>query len=85
MGLTYADIELVNCDDKALARRYIIGEEEIRRIHVNMLVESGAYNLCINENIQAQLQLPFIEKRTGQLANGAIEVAAKGLDSYSGV
>lgn len=73
MGLVYADIELSSTDDKALARKFIIGEEEIKTIHVNMLVDSGAYNLCINENIQAQLQLPFIEKRTGQLANGTIE------------
>lgn len=38
-----------------------------------MLVDSGAYNLCINENIQQQLQLPFVEKRKAQLANGHIE------------
>ena len=73
MGLVYADIELINSDDLALARRNIIGEEEIKRIHVNMLVDTGAYNLCINENIQQQLNLPFIEKRKAQLANGHIE------------
>ena len=28
--------------------------------------------LCINENIQEQLQLPFLEKRKAQLANGHI-------------
>ncbi len=38
-----------------------------------MLVDSGAYNLCINETIQQQFQLPFIEKRKAQLANGHIE------------
>ena len=73
MGLVYADIELINSDDLALARRNIIGEEEIKRIHVNMLVDTGVYNLCINENIQQQLNLPFIEKRKAQLANGHIE------------
>jgi len=73
MGLVYADIELINSEDIALARRNIIGEEEIKRIHVNMLVDTGAYNLCINENIQQQLNLPFIEKRKAQLANGHIE------------
>jgi clan AA aspartic protease len=73
MGLVYADIELVNSEEIGLARRHIIGEEEIKRMHINMLVDSGAYNLCINETIQSQLQLPFIEKRTAQLANGHIE------------
>jgi hypothetical protein len=28
-----------------------------------MLVDSGAYMMAINETIQAQLQLPYIEKR----------------------
>ena len=56
-----------------LARKYFIGEDEVKRINVNILVDSGAYNLCINESIQQQLDLPFIEKRMAQLANGAIE------------
>jgi clan AA aspartic protease len=73
MGLTYADIELINADDIALAKRHIIGQEEIKRLNINILVDTGAYNLCINESIQAQLELPFIEKRKGQLANGSIE------------
>ena len=73
MGLTYADIELNNSEEIGLARRHIIGEEEVKRMHVNMLVDSGALNLCINENIQAQLQLPFVEKRVAELANGPRE------------
>jgi clan AA aspartic protease len=73
MGLTYADIELINAGDIEMARRFIIGQEEVKRLHVNMLVDTGAYNLCINESIQAQLELPFIEKRKGQLANGSVE------------
>lgn len=72
MGIIYADIELINQDDIALARRSVIGEEEIKRMPVRMLVDSGAYNLCINETIQEQLDLPFIEKRKAQLANGRV-------------
>jgi clan AA aspartic protease len=70
MGLTYADIELINADDVALARKHIVGQEEIKRVHVNMLVDCGALNLCINESIQAQLQLLFLERRIAELANG---------------
>ncbi|WP_301921392.1 retroviral-like aspartic protease family protein [Ferruginibacter sp.] len=73
MGLVYAEIELINAEDIGLASRFIIGEEEVKRMFVKMLVDSGAYNLCINENIQQQLQLPFVEKRKAQLANGHIE------------
>ena len=72
MGLVYADIELINVIDVELARKHIIGEEEVKRIHLNMLADSGAFMMAINENIQAVLQLPFIEKRRVVLGNGAI-------------
>ncbi len=73
MGTIYAEIELINGGDLEMARRNIIGEEEVKRMPVNMLVDTGAYNLCINETIQEQLSLPFIEKRKAQLANGHVE------------
>lgn len=72
MGLVYASIELINGDDLALVRKKIIGEEEIKRMHVNMLCDTGSVYMCINENIQEQLQFPVLEKRKGQLANGHI-------------
>jgi hypothetical protein len=56
MGLVYADITLTNSEDITLAKRHIIGEEEIKQLTINILVDTGAYNLCINEDIQAQLQ-----------------------------
>ena len=73
IGLVYSEIEMINAEDIALARRFIIGEDEVKRMFVKMLVDSGAYNLCINETIQEQLQLPFVEKRKAQLVNGHIE------------
>ena len=72
MGLTYADVELINADDLGLARKYIISEEEVKKLHLNILVDTRSYNLCINETIQEQLDLPFLEKRKGQLADGSI-------------
>lgn len=50
--MIYADIELINVEDIALARRHIIGEVEIRSMRVNMLADSGAYMMAINETIQ---------------------------------
>ena len=35
MGLVYADVEIINGEDLVLARHLIIGEEEIKRMHVN--------------------------------------------------
>ncbi|MFC4232894.1 hypothetical protein ACFOW1_13410 [Parasediminibacterium paludis] len=59
MALVYADIELINAEDITLAKRNIIGVEDIKSMHVNMLVDTGAFMMAINESIQAQLQLPF--------------------------
>jgi clan AA aspartic protease len=72
MGLVYADIEIINGEDLMLAKRSIIGQEEIKRMSINILVDTGSYYLCINETIQEQLDLPFIEKRKGQLADGSV-------------
>ena len=72
MGLIYADIELINAIDLGLARRFKIGEEEVKRMQVKMLVDTRSVYMCINETVQEQLQLDTIEKRKGQLANGAI-------------
>ena len=72
MGLVYADIELINADDLALARKHIIGEEEIKSMHLNMLADSGAFMMAINENIQEILQIPFLEKRKAVMADGTI-------------
>lgn len=72
MGLVYAEIEIINGEDIALARRHVIGEEEIKRITINALVDTGSYMLAINESIQEQLQLPVVEKRKAQMADGSI-------------
>jgi hypothetical protein len=67
MGLVYADIELINGDDLALVRRHIIGEDEIKRMQVKMLVDTGREYMCINETVQEQLQLPIVEKKKASL------------------
>ena len=72
MGLVYADIELINVIDVEMAKKHIIGEEEVKRIHLNMLADSGAFMMSINENIQSILQLPFVEKRKAVLADGTV-------------
>ena len=73
MGLVYADIKLINGEDLVLAKRHIKGEEEVKEMTINMLVDSGAYMLAINETIQEQLKFPVIEKRKAQMANKSIE------------
>lgn len=69
MGLVYAEIDLANGGDMYLFRQNLLGEEKIKQVTVNALVDSGAYMLCINENVKAQLDLPVIEKQFSRLAD----------------
>lgn len=72
MGLIYANIELINGEDLALARNHYLDANEIKRLQVTMLVDTGSVYLYINETIQEMLQLPVVDKRRGQLADGRI-------------
>jgi clan AA aspartic protease len=76
MGFTYADIELISSDDLALNRRGFLPENEIKRMRVTALVDSGAHTLVINEHIKRQLDLPVLRETTAHLANEA-EVRAE--------
>lgn len=69
MGLVYAEIDLTSVDDMVLHRRGFLDKDKIKELRVNALVDSGAYNLSINETIRAQLDLPFIERQLVALAD----------------
>jgi len=72
MGLVYAEIKLINAGDMELAKRHYIGVEEIRETSISMMVDSGAYEMAINERIQEQMGFSFIEKRRALLADGSV-------------
>ena len=72
MGMIYAEIELINAIDLGNAKSNKIGEDEIKRIRVNMLVDTRSMYMCINESVREQLQLSIVEKRKGVLADGNV-------------
>jgi clan AA aspartic protease len=72
MGLVYADIELINGDDLSLLRRGHLKEDEVKRMTINVLVDSGALMLTINEEIKTQLGLQQVDARSAQLADGTL-------------
>jgi clan AA aspartic protease len=69
MGLVYAEIELISGDDLVLHRRGFVTEDQIKRMKVNALVDTGAYMLVINEHIKEQLDLAVIEEQMFRLAD----------------
>ena len=72
MGYVYADIELTNEDDVALNENGTLPESQIRRITTRALVDSGAYDLIINQEVQDRLKLRVRGKRTIKLADETI-------------
>ena len=70
MGHIHASIELVNATDLELARRAQMDKDEVRRIRVDAMVDTGAFYMVINETIQEVLQLPVVGKKRIALANG---------------
>ena len=72
MGSVYAEIELVNGEDLVLLRLGHIREEDVRRVTVQAHVDSGADLMCLNERVNAQLQLPVKRRIPATLADGSI-------------
>ena len=71
MGLTYATIELINQFDEYKSEDGEIAANEIRRWNGDMLVDSGAIRLTINEEIRDQLGLRKGEMIVVGLADGS--------------
>lgn len=88
MGLVYANIELSNSVDVGMAKRRLIGEDEVRRMVVHSMVDTGSIMLAINEEIKWALGLDEVEaKRLSRLANGQVielEVVGPVQVSYEG-
>ena len=70
MALTYANITIQNSEDVADYRRNRIGEDEIREVTVNAMVDTGSVQMAINEEIQHALGLEIYDYRPSILANG---------------
>ena len=69
MGYVYAEIELTNGDDLAFNRRGALPEHEMRRVTTRALVDSGARDLVLTEDIRKRLDLPVLDRRTATLAD----------------
>jgi len=72
MGLTYAECGLVNAIDQANAKKGFLKPENVKKLTVRLLVDSGAYMLFINEEIRAQLDLDIIDRYPAQMADGSV-------------
>jgi len=70
MGLVYTEITLKNANDKIMAKKGYIKEEDIRTKTTTAMVDTGAWTLVINEAIREELGLDVFGKEPGRLADG---------------
>ena len=70
MGLTYANITLLNSIDDGMAKRGILPSEKVRKAEVRALVDTGAYMMTITEELRSELGLDFDRHATVELADG---------------
>jgi clan AA aspartic protease len=72
MRLAYADIELLNPDDERAVRKGVLDQDDVRRVSMRILVDSGALMLCINEELKELLGFDeIIDYRLSRLADGS--------------
>jgi clan AA aspartic protease len=67
------EIILINVNDRALASHGVISESEIRRVTVDACVDTGAWNLVLNEDVRARLGLELDGSEFSTLADGTTE------------
>ena len=71
MGIIRTSITLKNAIDVYKAQEGAINEHEIRQTNIEALVDTGAWTMVINEEMQKQLGLRVTRTDTGTLADGS--------------
>ena len=57
MGEVRTEITLVNIEDQSVANRGFMPQDQVRRLTVNAVVDTGAWTLIINETTREKLGL----------------------------
>jgi hypothetical protein len=70
MGTVYDEITLKNVGDITRAEEGLIKESEIRQTTIQVVADTGADTLVINETVRKALGLRIKGKRVAYLANG---------------
>lgn len=73
MGRTTEKVIVKNFGDWLKAKEGLIGEDQIRTVEVDAIVDTGATYLCLPADAIEQLGLPYSESVTVTTANGRVE------------
>ena len=70
MGRFSVDVELANNDDIALARRGQLPADQVRRVTIRGVIDTGATRLVIPASVAKQLGVPKAGKINARYADG---------------
>ena len=70
MGFVYADITILNAADEVAFKKGLVAEEDVKKVNVKAMVDSGAVTLIINDAIAGQLDLETLDNVDVELADG---------------
>ena len=77
MGTVHADITLKNLKDTLNAKDGSINEEEIRQTTVEVIVDTGAMSLVINDEVRRHLGLEIIGEKSVRFGNASKEIVKR--------
>lgn len=69
MGFVKINIRLSNTGDREVVRRGLMPPGQVRAIEVPMLVDTGAINICLNEETVELLGLPLLHMSEAHMAD----------------
>lgn len=78
MGRVIVDVIVENVEDVRKAQRGELPPEEVRRITIPALVDSGATFFCMPESLILQLGLPFNRERETKTVTGPLKMKVYG-------
>jgi len=73
MGKVVTPVRLTNSFDAHDAERGLVPASEVRRVEIQALVDTGAAELAIPQEVATALGLPMIDRRKVRYADGRID------------
>lgn len=73
MGEVRTHVTIRNAGDEAMRRRGLLPEDQVRRVSVEAIVDTGAVRSCIPVDLMEQLGLETLRHINAQTANGQVD------------
>jgi clan AA aspartic protease len=77
MGKVMTKLTLENATDRGMAERNLLTSDQVRRVEVEALVDTGATTLVLPADIAAKLGVTVRDRKTARMADGSLSEVAR--------